>query len=257
MADLGPDIVPLLLKAKDESWGGANRGDLFVDAMEKIGKPAVPRTIEALSHRDWQVRGRAITVLGRIRDLRAVDPLIRLLDDPVIARSAVWALGYHRDKRAVDPLLRLWDEGEFRREIAMALGLIGDKRAVHPIMTALDECVGKAKETGNWHQQDMTMLSYVGALKGLGDPGAIPVLKSLLEAGPNPQRTKVGAKYMLADEAAGALRSFGFQVEGDINEGGYRIVAEPSGPEPAASRPRDSTEQPAPTNAGQAGAAEP
>jgi len=228
MADLGPDVVPLLLKAKDESWGGVNRGDLFADAIERIGKPAVPHTIEALSDRDHGVRARAITALGKIGDTRAVDPLIRLVDDPDrgIIRSVVWALGLLRDHRAAGPLLRLWDKGEFRREIAMALGAIGDKRAVQPIMNALDQCVDDAHDTGNWHQQDMTMLRYIGALKELGDPTAIPLLKRLLEAGPHPQRTKVGAKYMLAEEAADALRSFGFHVEGDIDEGGYRILTE-------------------------------
>jgi HEAT repeat protein len=200
---------------------------VFVNAIERIGQPAVPGIIKALSDQDRGVRARAITALGKIRDARAVIPLIRLLDDPDggIVRSALWALGYHEDNRATDPLLRLWDKGEFRREIAMAFGLIGDKRAVQPIMTALDECIGEAKETGSWHQQDMTMLRYVEALKGLGDPRAIPLLKSLLEAGP--QRTKVGAKYTLAEEAANALRSCGVQVEGDIDKGGYRIVAEP------------------------------
>jgi len=147
--------------------------------------------------------------------------------DRGIIRSVVWALGLLKDHRAVGPLLRLWDKGEFRREIAMALGAIGDKRAVQPIMNALDQCVDEAHENGNWHQQDMTMLRYIGALKGLGDPKAISPLKRLLGAGAHPQRTKVGAKYLLADAAAEALRSFGFQVEGDIDEGGYRIVAEP------------------------------
>lgn len=229
MADLGPDVVPLLLRAKDESWGGVNRGDLFADAIEKIGKPAVLHAIEALLDQNREVRARAITALGRIGDVRAVDPLIRLVDDSEagIVRSALWALGRLRDNRAVDPLLRLWDKGEFRREIAMALGAIGDKRAAQPIMNALDECVNEAHENGNWHQQDMTMLRYIGALKELGDAKAVPVLKRGLEAGAHPQRTKGGAKYLLADAAAEALRSFGFQVEGDIDDGGYRIVAKP------------------------------
>jgi len=229
MADLGPDVVPLLLKAKDESWGGENRGDLFVDAIEKIGKAAAPQTTEAPSDQDRQVRARAISALGRIGDARAVDSLIRLLDDPDagIVRSSVWALGRLSDNRATDPLLRIWGKDQFRREIALALGTIGDKRAVEPIMSELDEHVVEAQRTGNWHHEDMTMRSYIGALRQLGDPRAVPLLKRLLEAGAHPQRTKAGAKYLLAEAAADALRAFGFQVAGDVNEGGYRIVAEP------------------------------
>jgi len=59
-------------KAKDESRKGAACGHILVDAIEKMGKPAVPNAIEALSDENREVRARAVSALGRIGDTRAV-----------------------------------------------------------------------------------------------------------------------------------------------------------------------------------------
>lgn len=232
MAALGQGAVPLLLLAEDKSWGGTSRGDVFVEALLRMGKPAVPALVEGLAEPDKRIRIRAITALGRIRDKRAVDPLIHCLDDSetAVKCAAVWALTPLADHRAADRLLRLWDEGECRRQVAVALGAIGDKRAVQPVMVALKECADSAQSTGNWNRSAFTMRSYASALGELGDSRAIPLLKDLLECGP--QRTKVGESYLLAEAAADALRDLGCQVEGDREEGGYRVVSEPNHPDP-------------------------
>lgn len=228
LAALGADAVPLLLKAKDESLGGASRGDIFVDALEKISKPAVPALLDALSDPDTPVRSRAVTALARIRDPRAVEAVLRLLEEPdqKMVGAAVWALGLLKDQTAVEPLLRVWNKGLFRAEVAGALGFQQDRGAVRPIMAALEGCLAEAQRTGAWNHQERLMHACATALGQLRDREAIAVLKTALQAGP--QRTKTGESYLVAEAAAGALRAFGFRIDGDTAKGGYHIVAAPA-----------------------------
>jgi len=51
------------------------------EALVKIGEPAVEPLIEALKDGDWHARGRAAVALGNIGDERAVEPLLRVLND--------------------------------------------------------------------------------------------------------------------------------------------------------------------------------
>ncbi len=81
-----------------------------------------------------------IVLLGEIGDARAVNALIPELDD-VCRDSAISALGKIRDRRAVEPLIRLLEhQNEGTRVLAIeALGAIGDKRAVNPLIAKLDD----------------------------------------------------------------------------------------------------------------------
>jgi len=231
LAALGAEAVPLLLKAKDESLGGASHGDIFVDALEHICKPAVPALLGALSDPDMPVRSRAVTALARIRDPRAVEAVLRLLEGPdqEMVGAAVWALRLLKDPTTVEPLLRLWNEGLFRVSVAGALGFQQDRRAVQPIMAALEDDLAEARRTGDWNDKYRLMQACVMALGQLGDREAIPVLKTALQA--RPQRTKkttTGQTYLVAEAAAGALHTFGFRIDGDSAKGGYHIVAAPA-----------------------------
>lgn len=227
MASLGPSSVTVLLEAKDKS-NERRGGDIFVYAIIKIGKTAVPALIDGLSHVDVLARARAATSLGKMRDKRAVKPLIRSLSDPDkrVVGAAVSSLGRLKDIAAIQPLLELWHKGQIvsRTSIASALGQIGDKRVVEPIMAALEECVSKAQQTGNWDMNSWAaMRVYAGALGKIGDPQAIGLLKKMLDA--PPQRTKAPTPlYLIADAAARALRSLGLEVTGDREKGGYKLV---------------------------------
>jgi HEAT repeat protein len=227
MASLGPSAVTVLLEAKDKS--DERRGvDIFVSAITKIGKTAVPALIDGLSHVDVVARVRAATSLGKMRDKRAVKPLIRSLSDPDkrVVGAAVSSLGRLKDIAATEPLLELWHKGQIvsRTSIASALGQIGEKRAAEPIMAALEECVSKAQQTGNWDMNSWAVMRvYAGALGKIGDPRAIPLLKKMLDA--PPQRTKAPTPlYLIADAAARALRSLGLEVTGDREKGGYKLI---------------------------------
>jgi len=91
------------------------KSDEFKDdatrALVELGKPAVPKLIEALNHRDEFVKKQAVLALGDIEDEEAVDPLIALLQDQdwlvrLTAASALEKIGDLRGRAAIKPLMK-------------------------------------------------------------------------------------------------------------------------------------------------------
>ena len=112
--------------------------------LTKIGKPAVWAVIAALG-RDPVYLGRegAAVVLGRIRDERAVKPLIAALKDDYAAvrEQASLALAQIGGAKTVDAVLEALDRGGrelFLEAAASTLGLLGDKRAL-PALEKLEK----------------------------------------------------------------------------------------------------------------------
>ena len=77
-------------------------------------------------------RWKAIEALARMEDLRAVDPLIGMLEDEDwrVRQKAAWALGYLGDPRAIVPLRRAYrDDLEGVQEMILeAIDMIAAKR---------------------------------------------------------------------------------------------------------------------------------
>jgi hypothetical protein len=96
-----------------------------------------------LKNNDWDIRWRAIHVLGGIRDKRACEVLVGMLKDEnkYVREAAAIALGEIRDKCAVEPLIKaLQDENKYvREEATMALSEIKDRRALEPLIKALSD----------------------------------------------------------------------------------------------------------------------
>ena len=84
-------------------------------AIIKLGMVGGEEAVRALmtavqnEHEDLIVRGRAALMLGKLGDLRAVEPLIRALDAPGYQTplNAAQSLGKLGDIRAVEPLLQM------------------------------------------------------------------------------------------------------------------------------------------------------
>ncbi len=97
----------------------------------------------ALKDSDPYVRREVATILGKIGDTRAIDPLKEALKDPDIGvqSAAANALGEIGDIRAIDSLvLILGSETDSVRCIAAtALGNIGDPRAIQAVKKACDD----------------------------------------------------------------------------------------------------------------------
>jgi len=97
-------------------------------AVVKLGMVGGDEAVRALiltvknDHEDLIARGRAALMLGKLRDHRAVDPLIHALDAPGFQTPlfAAQALGKIGDRRAIEPLLAMLDSGNGKfRDAAM------------------------------------------------------------------------------------------------------------------------------------------
>ncbi|MBN2577404.1 MAG: HEAT repeat domain-containing protein [Pirellulales bacterium] len=225
MGALGPEAAPLLLRAKEISLAGG--GVIYIQALIKIGKPAVPTLLDAFDDPDHSVRYRAVVSVGIVDKDQAVDRAIDLLkqkEQKKIAYGVEAFFCLRNSKKAVEPLLHVWNQGILRDLVVLALVAQNEKQAFQPLMTMTEEWLSEAEKTGDWNRKDR-VFSYIRALNQMGDPRAIPLLKKLLKAGP--QYYKDGEDYSVAEAAAEALRKFGYRVEGDRIKGGYRILAEP------------------------------
>jgi HEAT repeat protein len=90
-------------------------------------------------------RRAAVTGLVKTHDPRAVEPLIRALDDADldIRKLAAEGLGKLRDRRAVEPLIQVLAPGEHHNVAAAAsLGKLKDSRAIAPLI----RCLARSRE---------------------------------------------------------------------------------------------------------------
>lgn len=134
----GAELIPQVLKI--------NYGLLRVAAAEALGRirdaRAVQPLIQALGDENDVVSMSAAQALLRMRE-SAFESLVEALrDGSVLVRiGVVGVLGRTGDRRAVEPLIEaLNDESEFvRRVVPASLGMIGDVRAVEPLTRALED----------------------------------------------------------------------------------------------------------------------
>ncbi|MDH4157149.1 MAG: HEAT repeat domain-containing protein [candidate division Zixibacteria bacterium] len=117
IAAMGVDAVPVLI---DKFATRSARERLTItNILKKIGVPAVPLLVEALSRSDGQIVQRVCAVLGDIGDTAAVGPLMAVT-------------GHSR-----------W---QVRDQAVGALGKIGDRRADSVVMAALDDAIGEVRK---------------------------------------------------------------------------------------------------------------
>ena len=132
------------MAGKDSSVPGGGAADL--DREKKLH-----RYLSMLESGNSNERWRAADVLGEIGDRRAVQPLIRALDDEYVdvRWKAAKALGIIDEREPVLPLIRsLEDDNSWvRTGAAWALGNIGDPRAVEPLIRVLDDAKPRV---GGW-----------------------------------------------------------------------------------------------------------
>jgi HEAT repeat protein len=162
-----PAALPFLMEAlRDPFWWYEREqaaGDLL-DAIEKLGAETVEALIEALEDREGTVRKFAASMLGRIGDPRAIEPLgmaqydlhyevgkaaaealagigagaveilIQALSHPEaeIREHAVLALGRIQDPRSGPVLLEMLRDPDrsVRKQAIQSLGLLRDQRAI-------------------------------------------------------------------------------------------------------------------------------
>ena len=159
------DVLMAAFKDKDEDLSGYGNAGL-----EKMGVPAVDSLIAEVRDPNSGVRSGAVQILGKIKDPRAVEALVEVLQVKDLQFSAAYALGEIKDPRAVDGLIAALQnkDAEFREEAASALGEIKDPRADAALIAAL-----KDKEPKVLH-------AAANALGMINDPQADSILLTAL-----------------------------------------------------------------------------
>lgn len=136
------DVPSLMKKLKDDNRA-VRRGAL--EALVRIGEPSVEPLVAALN--DWMLADRAAKGLGRIGDVRAVQPLVDLLE--LNSRgslsgtrpNAIEALGELGDVRANSVLLAALSSHE-REQAKGALQKLGQRHSA--TVDALADALGSA-----------------------------------------------------------------------------------------------------------------
>lgn len=113
MTDPDPNVVKQIMSELRDV--NKDRRRTAVMKLGMIGGDEAIRTLMLIvnnHHEDLIVRGRAALMLGKLRDPRAVEPLIQALDAPGFQTTlhAAEALGKLGDTRAIEPLLRVVEE---------------------------------------------------------------------------------------------------------------------------------------------------
>lgn len=126
-------------------------------------RDAVPDLLEALGDPDLNVKHAVAEALGKIKDPRAVEPLMEILQsDMWLQFPAAVALGELGDSRAIPALLPLLDVPGANVPAIQALGKIGDRRALEPLCRFLEDPEPSLRE---WALEAVAGLFFVCPLK--------------------------------------------------------------------------------------------
>ena len=184
-------------RAISEQMAALGGVDLFgvgrereVEALTWIGAPAVEPLLEALHHRNRDVRGAAARALGAIGDPNSVDDLAAATKDrePTVQAQAALALCAITDARVVEPLLAVLEKPEkvpweVLSEPATAAFVRIGAPAVEPLVGAL---MNSSIMQWFWSHlnteqgtQWLLKLPALSALAQIGSPAVEPLLALL------------------------------------------------------------------------------
>jgi HEAT repeat protein len=121
-----------------------------IEALIQIGPPAVPSLIATL--RKSNIRRVSAEILGCIKDVRAVEPLITALgdEDRYVREEAAKALA-KTGSPSVEPLIAEFKNSkrEVRKSSAQTLAIIRDPRAIEPLNQLLQDSDGDVREAAS------------------------------------------------------------------------------------------------------------
>lgn len=214
-----PAVEPLMkmLMGDDESIRYMAIEPLgIIGEFEGNVKP-VPLLLDALKSNNNHIRGYAADALGRIGDVRAVEPLIEALkdDDKLhVLPSAVVALGKIGDPRAVKPLISLlWDE-EINIDASISLRSIGSPAAQH-LIEALDSDDIEVRRRAIWCLGDIKDKSVVEPLlAALNDKEVSKEAARALERMQNPEATDHLLNALVTEQKKSVREVIAFALDG-------------------------------------------
>jgi len=189
-----PRAIPALLRALKDGHKGVRTA--AVEALGKLGEPALNPLLEAVQGDDEVVRRGADQALGQLAQKLAGD---LASEDKGVREAAVTALGRigRRDKvQAILPLLR---DSEPRVRLAAA-------RALERLPAAAARAALKSRMQGEAEEEGVRLAAAV-ALGKLGDPAAFEFLIAALASEDSALRvTAAAALAEMGERAAGLLR---------------------------------------------------
>lgn len=170
-----------------------------------------------------RLRCAAASALGKIRDERAIIPLMSVLNDKNenyrLRLAAAESLGKIGDDHAVDPLIDiLADEREksvyLKESVAKALGMLGDIRAIEPLIDALESKRG-VREKFNFLKEQI--IEAVGRIGRPNRKATDSLLASLNDEAPSIRMAAVEALGSIGDpDCLEALAEKVFDEEDDV-----------------------------------------
>jgi HEAT repeat protein len=155
-----PKAIPALLAVlrSDERQGGVT----VARALGKIGLPALQPLLEMLKSTDDHVMRRALTFALHSIGPPAVEALLDLISvEGPVAQCAIHALGWIKDPRAVEPLIAIINTSGEKSEIINALGHIADPRATNTLIGLLN------KSNSFFYKNIFQALYYIGDRRAL------------------------------------------------------------------------------------------
>lgn len=142
MKDSSKKVSSLLKALKSKNRKARDKAVVDLVHFQFNDQQAVEPLIAALEDATIDTKYSIIIALGNLRDPRACEPLITILQtskDKGEQNSAAFALGKIGDRRAFEPLLTAFQDKELRWGAGNALGLIGDSRAIEPLIKTLED----------------------------------------------------------------------------------------------------------------------
>jgi len=146
--------------------------------LVQMGTKIVPQLIESLRCASVKQAINLVTILGEIKDERAVSPLCDLLlnhNNLMIRSKSAEALGCFNNTQTIDALIQSLNNPQESEVVMMwvvtSLGTISDSRTYHALVTYLE-------------QIDSSTMQYmtIRALGNLGNKNAIPYIAPYLHS---------------------------------------------------------------------------
>jgi HEAT repeat protein len=154
------------------SSSDASVRNLAGEILISLGKTAIKPLIDFLPNRDRHDQKFAIDVLGLIGDIKAEEPILRVLQeqtDENVILACVEALGNIRSRQAVPYLVNLYGVNEvFIPTIIEALGKIASPEAIDLLMSAYSQ------------QDNLIKFTILESLGNIGDEGSFYFIYSEL-----------------------------------------------------------------------------
>lgn len=150
-----PDGIPALIRALDDEVHQVRR--YATRSLIKLNQTAVDALISSLGTTSDRVDAGVIRALGDIGDRRALEPLLEQVSGPVRS-EAFLALGKLRDPRAEQALIKGLSDTDWqvRMNAAMALGPVGSISSEEPLRLCLEDQVLVVRE---WSARSLSMIT--------------------------------------------------------------------------------------------------